>query len=409
LSETVTARPGPSAGDAKKKRINWRIVRLGLAVFGLTLCSSVTVAVSPFINGALMDQRLFNGAPLNDLQAGMIRTAEILTFATLTIFISARIRLFEPRALGLFGVAMIFAGNLAAIPGTEVWDVVAARMCHAIGAASAMSAASAFIVLAPHPQRISGALVIPGLVFAMAAVIAAGQFATAGQSQLGAFGAVAGVALLAFVLVLAFAPKGRGHATDLPAFSSMLGALKSPYVIGCAVVFFGSTAVWQSFRMIGESHGFDPAGVAGVIIGVQALGMIFGTSMALVKADWVRPVAMTALVVYGVATTLTPLAPNATLFIAAYAALSCSYLCLMVMISAIGARIDRTGGLNAAGLGWQALINATAPYVGGAIVTYGGGYGALYIPCVVASLIAVPAFFLATRHLPPPLGAIEKA
>lgn len=429
MTETVLA-PATPDQPAGRKGINWRIVRLALAVFGLTLSSSVTVAVSPFINGALMDQRLWNGVPLNDVQAGMIRTAEILTFATLTIFISARIRLFQPRLLGLFGVSMILIGNFAAIWGTGVLEVVLARMCHALGAACAMSAASAYIVRAPNPQRISGGLVIPGLVFSMAAVLAAGAFAThsaqtlgplwesiaatlglgpqARLSQLGAFGAVGSVAIVALVLVVLFAPKGQANATDQPAFSSMLGALKSPYVIGCAVVFFGSTAVWQSFRQIGLTHGFDPQQVGQIIISVNLVGALFGASMALMKLDWLRPALLIALVIYGCATTLTPLAPNGSVFIVAYGALSLAYLCITVLLAAIGARLDRTGGLNAAGLGWQALINATAPYVGGAIVTYSGfGYPALAILCVTASVVAVPAFFLATRGLrPAPVAAV---
>jgi hypothetical protein len=416
------AAPSPMATAAKPaSRINWRIVRLALAVFGLTLCSSVTVAVSPFINGAMMDQRLWNGLPLNDAQAGMIRTAEILTFATLTIFISARIRLFQPRLLGLFGVSMILIGNVAATLGAGVMEVVLARMCHAVGAACAMSAASAFIVRAPNPQRISGGLVLPGLLVSMTAVLAAGAFATYPAqalgpfwtaaatalganpqeplSQLGVFGAVGIVAVFALILVVIFAPKGQANATDQPAFSSMLGALRSPYVIGCAVVFFGSTAVWQSFRQIGLTHGFDPQQVGQIIIGVNLLGALFGASMALVKLDWLRPALLTALALYGIATTITPLAPSGATFIAAYMGLSLSYLCITVLLAAIGARLDRTGGLNAAGLGWQALINATAPYVGGAIVTNGGGYPALAVLCVIASLIALPAFWLATQKL----------
>jgi hypothetical protein len=87
--------------------------------------------------------------------------------------------------------------------------------------------------------------------------------------------------------------------------------------------------------------------------------------------------------------------------------LSFAYLCLTVLIAAIGARLDRTGGLNAAGLGWQALINATAPYFGGAIVTYGGGYPALSILCVAAAAIAIPSFWLAMRTLPPPPTGIQ--
>jgi hypothetical protein len=120
----------------------------------------------------------------------------------------------------------------------------------------------------------------------------------------------------------------------------------------------------------------------------------------------VRPALLLALVGFGVATTATPLALSGAVFIFAYGALSFSYLCITVLLAAVGARLDRSGGLNAAGLGWQALINATAPYVGGAIVTYSGlGYPALAALAVIASLIAIPAFALATRALPPPPGS----
>lgn len=401
-----------TAEPVSARRINWRLVRLAAAVLGLTIASTVTVAVSPFITGAILDQRVLpDGGRLTDFQAGQIRTAEILTYALLCIFISARIRLVEPRVLGAFGLVLVIAGNLGATLGTGLWDIVAMRMVHALGLACAVSAGGALLVLAPNPQRVSGGLLLPALAIAMGAVYFASQLAMVKLSQAGAFGAVAIAACIGLVLVLTFAPKGRSNSTTQPAFSSMLGALRSPYVIACAVVFFGSTAVWQSFRQIGLTHGLDAGGVGILIIAAQVSGALIGASMALVKGAWLRPVALVATVVFGVMTILVPLAQNQTMFISAYAGLTVSYLCVTVLLAAIGARLDRTGGLNAAGLGWQALVNALSPYAGGAIVTHGGGYSALFILAAISATLALPALIFATRSLPtvePAPGPVER-
>lgn len=394
---------------AGRKGIDWAIVKLALACFGLQVATFVTVAVSPFIMGSILEVRQYvPGEALSDFQTGQIRTMEILAYALLCIALGARIRLFEPRALGLIGLVVMVVANGAAMFGTNAWELIFWRMLHAAGGACAMSAAAALLVRALNPQRIGGSVTIPILAMGMGGVIFASQLDQQAHelaqpilSQVGAYGAVCAAAAVGFVLTWFFAPRGKTSADIQPAFSTMLGALKSPYTIAVGVVYFGSTAVWQSFRQIGLTHDLTPEQIGNTIVAAQVLGALFGACMTFLKPDWVRPAALLGFAVFGAVTIFQPLAPDATSFIASQFVLTATYICIVVLISTIGARLDRTGGLNAAGMGWQALVNATSPWFGGFIIDYLGGYHNLFVLSAVATAIALPMLYIATRNLPP--------
>jgi hypothetical protein len=184
-------------------------------------------------------------------------------------------------------------------------------------------------------------------------------------------------------------------------YFTMVDALKSPYVLSYATIFIGSTAVWHFFVSIGAQHGFTTEQIGQLNASVALLCLI-ALPLAMIAQDrHVRAGVLGALVLFGIGSASIPLAGTGALYVAAFVAQTLGYAFWVVFGQAVAARLDRTGGLAAAGQGWNALGNAMSPALGGAIITHAGGYPALGALCLAASAVTIALMFVATRNLPP--------
>jgi hypothetical protein len=84
------------------------------------------------------------------------------------------------------------------------------------------------------------------------------------------------------------------------------------------------------------------------------------------------------------------------IFAAAMAAQAFFFVLAGPFVTAIGAAIDRSGGLNAAAHGWAALTGSLAPALAGLIVEP-GHFALLALLCLAATALSVFAL-LAARH-----------
>lgn len=371
--------------------------RLWVVLLACAIPVQMTVTASPFLNGAAMDAR-----HLDPAQIGAIRTAEILTNALLQIWLSARITRFSPRWLAIVGVAAIGIGNAICVPGTGVVDLAIGRILAGFGAGCAAAAMGAFIAQTASPHRVAAGVAIPVTIVAIVTALIVGRTAGA-MGQIGAFGVVAVGAAVGLALTFA-APGGRPHAAHTPTVTSMFGAIRKPFVLSCFTIFMGSTAVWHFFERIGVSHGLAPRQIGDLSAAVGVGCALLAPLLALIRDKGVRWAGIAALVGFGIGSSTIPLSTDATTFAAGFLIQSMSFAAWSIISPAISARLDRTGGLNAAGNGWTALGNALSPAVGGAVIQ-AGGFAPLGLMCVAASVLTVTFMVIATRNLPPPVAA----
>jgi len=369
--------------------------RLWLALFGMVLPGGVLVSVSPLLNSAAMSAR-----DLGPEQIGLIRTAEILLNASLTLWLSTRLAHVSPRPLALIGAGLLVIGNLAGIPGAGFADLLAARLVAGAGIGCMAGAAAATYAQIASPQRVAGALLPFWTLASIAAALISGQ-AAKHFAQLGVFGVLAAVAALAIVFV-SFTPPGRGHAAHAPAGA---GLKRTPaqwlYIAAAAVLFFGSTGVWHFFARIGLSHGLASDQIGLIIAGGSLASGVVGAMAYFAKDALVRTVAVASFGVFALATISVPLAPTAAVFIAVYAVQSICYVVLTIFTPAVGVRLDRTGATNAAASGAQTFFNAFAPATAGFLIAgMGGSFAALALICAGCGAISVACIVMATLKLP---------
>lgn len=365
--------------------------RYWLAVLAIALPAQMTVTASPFLNGLAMDSRGIGSQTI-----GLIRSGEILLNASLMIWLSARIVRFAPKVLALVGLSGFIVGNLVCALGAGLWDLTAGRLLAGAGAGVMVAALGAFVAQLQSPHRVAALIAIPVTGGAIATAVLASQAAEA-RSSLAMFALLAAGGAIGVLLMLT-APGGRIHANHAPVFSSMLKALRSPFVIACATIFIGSTGVWHFFQRIGLSHGLDNAAIGVLTVQVSIACALLAPLAALVRDAWVRMAFLASLVAFGIGSTLIPLSTSAQFYAAGYLIQSAAFTFYTLFIAAVAARLDRTGGVAAAGNGWQALGNAVSPALGGVLIA-GGAFWPLAIVCALASVATVTLAFFGTRGL----------
>lgn len=367
--------------------------RLWLAILGLGIPVYATITLSPLMNGAAIDT-----LHINEFQIGLVRTCEVAINATLTIWLALRLGRLKPQYLGIAGGLLMLAGNLAVGFGDSVATLVIGRLAAGAGAAFSATAGSAIIARMASPHRISASLAIPVTTTSVLAAIVGGRASEAmGLTGVGLTLSVLCVVGLALAL---FAPRTPfAKDTPTPRMAQMAGLLRNPYVLGSAITFVGSTAVWSFFERKGMSLGLTPSNVGDLIASSSVVGGLLGTLAIFARDAHVRVAAVIAVVVFGIGHATQAIAPNVTAFAAGVFVTATTFSFIAAFTTAIGVRLDRTGGLNAAGNGWASFFNAFAPAIGGALIMTGSfvGLAALCIACMVGTATLL---WIAARNLP---------
>lgn len=342
------------------------------ALLGLSIPLYATITLSPLLNGAAMDR-----LGLDSLEIGGIRTLEVLANALLTIGLAPRLARFEAKRLGLLGAgAMTLAGIASALAAAPAW-LLAARVLAGIGAGLCQCALAVLMAETRSPQKVGGSLMAPITAFAIATALIGGRL-TQSHGQQGAFLCLAVACAIGFALAFA-GPRSpaetrtaRDSAAPGNSPNTSLGALRSPYVLAAALVFFGSTATWAFFERKGRSLGMEAGDISNVIAGALVCAGVFASLSMLVPNRWVKAFGIGAIAIFAAGAAATALSASALVFTIAYIVQTIAYAWTQNLLTAIGVRIDPGGGLAAAGRGWQTLVNSTAPALGGALVLWGG-------------------------------------
>jgi predicted MFS family arabinose efflux permease len=406
LAKIIAGRWHMNSASAPERR--WR---LWLTLFCLAFPLQMTVTASPFLNALAMD-----GRGLNSAEIGAVRTIEILINASLLIYLSARLSRLDAARLGLFGLAAYVGGNLIClaltpalapvvhVPGWAAggetliknWDLVAGRAIAGAGAGCANAAMGALLARMASPHRAAALIAVP---ITLTALVAAGVTSRAAETgtALGVFGFLAAGGALA-ALGVAFGPGKLAPVAAPPMLGSMLDGLRQPYVLACATMYFGSTAVYHFLAKIGEGHGLGEKQIGEIVILVTIACAVSVPLAALIRDAWVRVGFLVSVFLFAVGSSSIPLSPNATVYTAGFWLQSAAFGFYQILGAAVAARLDRTGGLAAAGNGWQSLGNSLSPFLGGVLIL-GGAFWPLGALCIAASSVTFVLYFVATRRL----------
>jgi MFS family permease len=373
-----------------QRRSMWR---LWLALLGLSIPIYATITLSPLMNGAAIDS-----LNINAFQIGLVRSCEVAVNATLTIWLSLRLGRLKPQTLGLAGGALMLAGNLAVGLGDSVATLVIGRLAAGAGAAFMATAGSATIARLASPHRISASLAIPITTCSVLAAVVGGR-ASEAQGLTGVGLTLAALCVVGLLLATLAPRTAFAKDTPTPRLTQMAGLLRNPYVLGSALTFIGSTAVWSFFEHKGVSLGLEKSQIGDLIAMSSVVGGLLGTLALFARDAHVRIAAVLAIIVFGIGQATQAIAPSALILAAAAVATSTMFSFVQTFTMTIGVRLDRTGGLNAAGNGWASFFNAFAPALGGALIMT-GSFAGIAVLCIVCMAATASLMWIAARNLP---------
>jgi DHA1 family inner membrane transport protein len=337
----------------------WRTWMGYAALAGAPLVGTV---VTPLMTATAMSAR-----HLGEGQIGLVFTEELLIASLMTIALAPALSNVSLRSVGVFGLLLMAAGNLGSILAPGFAGLLEARAVSGVGLGAVLAAQGAVVAQSRRPQFLVGALAAPITLVLVAISILAGRIAET-RGPVGPFGLYAMAALVAAGMCL-FAPREKqvrsGPADSL---ARLLRMARSPFVIASFVVYIGAGSIWAFFGRIALTRGLGEAGVGDVIAGVTVIGGLCGALTAIIVNRWIGAAALGAVALSAAANLTIVFAPDASLLIGGALANAIGFNLTQALLLVIGAKLDRTGALNAAGLGWSTLGGAIAPGLAGALI-----------------------------------------
>lgn len=358
-------------------------------LLGLSLMNGLNLNTAPLINGVWSDN-----LHLGPGSVGFLLTAQLLAAAIASIALSNRVHQIAPRRWGIAAGAALVAANL--------WLAYAGAYCALFGGIVVMglglgcltACGAAAIARTLRVDR-NAAIVLLGMTMLVAVLTVPVAHLAEASGRSGLFLSQAAVALAAVGLT-ALLPEPRVRSV-MPQAMPLLQAMRSPLVLSAVCLEIGTAGIWAFTERIGAGIGLDAMLVGDIIAGTSLFG-IAGALSATVVARTGREfgMAVVASIAFGVSAGAIAMAPSLVIFAAAMAAQAFFFVLAGPFVTAIGAAIDRSGGLNAAAHGWAVLTGSLAPALAGLIVEP-GHFALLAILCLAATALSVFAL-LAARH-----------
>jgi len=369
--------------------------------FKLAICAYAAIwgtgflsyTAMPYLIGSIAD-----GMGLDESQAGLIGSAELLVVALSAFAVSARMKVLPRRRVAQIGAVIAIAGHALSPLPNSVEILLPARGLAGVGAGMALAIGNARIPAAPDPAKAYGQVMML-LATVTAAVIVSLGYITAIWSYYGLFGAQAFIVL--FMLVpISFLPEGDETRSEDDTSADKVEMLPAAtIVVGILLWHYCDNSIWGFSERIATNLGME-AGVigwllgAGLLIGVlggfvaSGLGTRYGRIWPMVLGV---AVAFTSIWVITSTGTIPPYTASILVYIV-------SFMFISSYIYGLAGELDPHGRVMAVASGAGNLGVALAPLISGRLIG-AGGYELMGNVVLVTLVIVLALSVMVGRHI----------
>ena len=259
----------------------WRAV---LAMTVLGIIGANMVIILPVIIGGLVDS-----LGLTSRQAGLIATAEFIGMAAANLGVAAVVHRWNRRALGVWMLVLMIAGNLSSVLADEFSVLFVTRVISGLSEGALVALMTAGVVSTRAPDRIFGTFLVANLSFAAISFTIIPRILQTWGAH-GAFVWLAGLALCGMAVVHWFPRFAVNHGEQNEENTPAGGKIALvPAAFGLAAMFsfflcIGS--VWPYMERIGVFLGLTVETVGGrlalaSIAGIVGAAMVAGLGIRL--------------------------------------------------------------------------------------------------------------------------------
>ncbi|BCP54875.1 hypothetical protein K32_34920 [Kaistia sp. 32K] len=341
------------------KRQKFDEIWLLVGLIGINIFLALPINLGPLQTGALMD-----GLKLSSSQAGVVGTIEPLIFSIVLVCFPRLPRRFGTRTLGVFGLTGAIIGNVASGMSDSFATICFWRLF--VGASTGLVALAGFAALATAARvdRMSALVTVVVTLVGVGVVVVGGNVTQEGGFRwLFWFSAAISIGCA----VIATALPERRNETGPPLRLSTVG--RSPLAIGTVAYLFAGGAVWPFVERIGVKSGLTVSQVGEALGFTLLAGLAAGVAaLALAKPGRERTLAVAGILCFGGGCAMLTLSTTPAVYISSLVVMFFFFVFVGPFLTALAMKVDGTGGLAAAIMGWSTLISSLAPAVSGRLV-----------------------------------------
>lgn len=348
----------------------------------------VVTGLTPIIATAYVDYLNFSEA-----QAGYVLAADKSGFAIGTLLVSARIHIWNRRAIAMCGIAILLSGNLACLGLSAFNSMFIARFAIGIGAGSAAGVMAASIAASNSPDRFFGFYTVLTL-STIAILMSLTPRLLISFGIKGLFSLLACMTLPALCLVrnLPEFAVGRKNSVERTPASWRNMPLKIVLIVSIAtlVYYIGTGGVWTYMSQVGKAQGFTIQAIGNLLAVAQFFGVV-GAMVPIflgVRLGRVLPIAFS--LITSICCLLALLIfSNKLVYALVIQLYMFVWLLFFPYLMGIVSELDPVGRLAGVSYALQSIGFAIGPALAALLIS-GGSYAALFylgIGCYLVTLI----------------------
>ncbi len=355
-------------------------------------CSSGISAQLSQICLPLLVSAVIIGLNMNEQNAGLISSIELVTIAIVSFCIAPKINIWPRRTLAIIGACVAIAGHVLSGFATDIQVLIAFRIVAGVGAGFMMAAGNACVTSSDNPDRMySMVIILLGLAHLVLLNIM--PFFISAWSYTGAyiFEAIIILLLLPFIRLLPQHGKVKHDQTKEHEKFPLLGAIVIVLMIG--LFFSRETALYAFSQEIGMRTGLSPQ-QAGSVLGMAGLLALVGAAISAVIGTrfgrlipLIIGLSINTIMPYMISQTDSPM-----VFTICQVGYHMALFFTVPYLFGMAAQLDPQGRLMAVAGGSLTLGGACGPGIGGVLIAW-GGYKALggfiLVSMTLASVLAV--------------------
>lgn len=330
-------------------------------LLGLGLMNWLFLNAGPLEAGIWSDE-----AGLDTAHVGFLMTTLLVAGAIVGIGLSAYLHRVPPRQFGLAAGLALVATNLWLAWRLDFGSLVAGCMATGGLLACLNACGAAALGATGKPVRAAAITSVVGTIAIAVATIPVAHLAAEFGAR-GLFGAQAAVGLLGCGLTALM--RDDGSRETPPQATPLLRAARSPFVASAVCMELATAGVWAFTERIGAHIGLGPDRVGDIIAAASLCGIGGSIAAALAArfgAD--TALAIVSTVALGLAASAIAVSSDPVWFAAMLSLQAFVFVFSGPFVSALGVKLDRSGGLVAAAHGWALLVGGAAPLVGGWLI-----------------------------------------
>ena len=359
------------------------------AVYGVGYLSYMLM---PLQIGALIES-----LDLNEAQAGVIATVELLSLAIALIVLAPKISAFDKRKLALYGAMLVVIGHTLSAIVDSYTLLILCRASVGLGAGMAVAAGNAIVAGSNSPQRLFAIILSIGQLQAACFLVTSPEFISR-WAHAGIYGFLALWTLLMMVLLNLLPAHSSATADNVkPDNKFNFKIFFIPSVLAMILIGASDSSMWAFQERIANSLGLDNE-TTGLVLGAALISGMLGAALAAIvgkRLGQIFPI-VSGLLWMAACYLIITQTTSQTIYITVELSYLFAYGFVIPYLFGLNGDLDPEGGAMVAANACNLIGNAIGPVCAGFIIV-NSGYSTVGFIITFFAIVAMTMYLMVIR------------